>query len=161
MNTCHSNSLFAHRSPNPICGITMIMTKKIKTNRKGPVDFFIFKYFQKHNNLDPGVTDMSGVRRNQKLYSVNTRNKQVYILIHWDSLQHLQHCISKDDGAGRQNAKSNTPLRVNSSRTCMCVCVYVCVHACVCAERSGWGCHGTEKEWAGIKINLKCIPCTL
>lgn len=94
---------------------------------------------------------MSGVRRNKKLYSVNTRNKQVYILIEI-LRKHPQHCISKDDGAGPQNAKSNAPLRVDSSGTRMfgwgCVCVR--------REEGEKGCHGPKKrEWEGIKNLFK------
>lgn len=101
---------------------------------------------------------MSGVRRNKKLYSVNTRNKQVYILIEI-LRKHPQHCISKDDGAGPQNAKSNAPLRVDSSGTRM----FGWGGVCVCAERKGKrGVMAQKKrEWEGIKIYLKCIPCTL
>lgn len=71
---------------HPMHGLTRTMTKKLKKNkkknRKDPVDFHI-QVLSKHNNLDPGASYMSCVRRKQKLYSGNTHNKQVYILVGW------------------------------------------------------------------------------
>lgn len=64
---------------------------------------------------------MSGVRRNQKLYSVNTRNKQVYILI--EILRNIHNIIFLKM-MELVHKTPNTPLRVDSSGTrmigCMC-----------------------------------------
>lgn len=118
--------------------ITKTTEKSIKTNwklkkkkeKKRSHRFSYSSTLIKHNNLDPGVTDTSGARGNQKAIQCKyTRRAGLHT--DRDSEQHLQHWIRKDDGQSVRTQPSTESRPTQDS------------HGWVCREE--WGrSHGTK-----------------
>lgn len=87
---------------------------------------------------------MSGVKINQKLYSVNTYNKQVYILIHRGKICNINNIVFLK--------MMETNLTLHSPWSCMTVCV------CVCGEGNGvnWKVSWHKKCGRGLKTE-ECV----